>query len=167
MVILYICPLIPLPTTSKEVHPLGLSMSSTMLCHASTEGGGVGGLTSAGVGCGGLTPLGKPWSGNDARGALDDQSPTLATRREKAEAVSRETNDPPFIRRLRLLDQGVAADPPAWTARGQQARAMVASIQMCACTLCILICVSPLDPVKKPLNKKQKRARVRPRDFRV
>jgi hypothetical protein len=59
-------PVSPLPTTSKEVHPLGLSMSSTMFCHVSTEGGGSGGCTHVGGGRGGLTPLGKPWSGNDA-----------------------------------------------------------------------------------------------------
>lgn len=126
VVVLFLRPLLPLPTTSKDVHPLGLSMSSTMFCHVSTEAGGFGALTNVGGGRGGFTPLGKPWSGNDARGARDDWSRTPATRRGKA--ALRESYDPPFIDRLGLLDQGIAADPPTWTARGQHRRAMVASI---------------------------------------
>lgn len=81
-------------------------MSSTMFCHVSTEGGGVGGLTNVGGGRGGFTPLGKPWSGRFALGVttLVDvvRYPTPETRRcEKAEeAVLPETkndNPPPAL----------------------------------------------------------------------
>ena len=46
-----------LPTTSKDVQPFGLSMRSTMFCHVSGVGGGLGGRRKCGGGRGGFSYL--------------------------------------------------------------------------------------------------------------
>ena len=55
-----------LPTTSNEVQSWGLSMRRTMFCHASTEGGGSGGLRKCGGGTGFLPDFGRGASASAA-----------------------------------------------------------------------------------------------------
>ena len=84
-----------LPTTSKEVHPLGLSMRRTMFCHVSGVGGGLGGRRKCGGGRGGFSyfasflgaassPVASAAAGAPSSTAAEDASETRRTARGRA-----------------------------------------------------------------------------------